>query len=322
MTTGQLLRIGSVANLANSLAAAMDGFEICCRAKGLSPNTLIFYHHRLAAFQRFLNEHASSSAPKDVTPQVVRAFINDEIERRSPCTANHAVTVLRVFFNFLVNDGFLATSPMAGVQKVRCRKAIIETFTLEQIDAVLDACDKGFTGIRDRAIILTLFDAGLRASELCGMGLADVNWTEQTMVVVGKGDRERVVSFGKVARHALALYVARRGQLETDRVFVTCYGDPINRHRLRRIIRTRRERAGITGVRPSPHTLRHSFAIAFLRSGGDLFALQRLLGHSDLAMTRRYAELTQTDVLDKHRAHSPGDTLRIVKPTKGRKRIA
>ena len=321
MTGGQLLRIGSVANLADSLTAAIDGFLVFCRSKNLSPNTLIYYQYRLRAFQSYLDQNGTSCAPREVTPRVIREFINDEIERHSASTANHSVTTLRALFSFLVSDGFLATSPMAGVKKVRCRKALIETFTPEQIEAIIATCDKSFTGVRDRAIVLTLFDTGLRASELCGLTLDDVSWREQTMVVVGKGDCERVVSFGKVARQVLALYIARRGELETNAFFVTQFGDPIDRYRLSDIIGSRCRQADVAGIRCSPHTLRHTFAVTYLRNGGDVFSLQKLLGHADLAMTKCYCQLSQTDALDKHRAHSPGDTLRIAKPRSGRKRI-
>ncbi len=322
MPVGQAIRISSATDLADNVTAAVDAFVIYGQAKNLSPNTLLYYQYRLRAFRDYLDRHAVSSAPKDITPRVIREFINDEIQRRSPSTANHSVTTLRAFFGFLVDDGFLDSNVMNGVKKVRCRKPLIETFTLEQLEAILATCDKSFVGVRDQAIILVLFDTGIRASELCGLTLDDVSWTEQTMTVLGKGDRERVVSFGKATRQALALYLARRGDVETDRLLISVYADPIDRHRLRRIIRARCERVGVTGVRCSPHTFRHTFAVTYLRNGGDVFSLQRLLGHADLSMTRRYCQLTQADALDKHRAHSPGDTLRIAKPRSGRKIIA
>ena len=104
-------------------------------------------------------------------------------------------------------------------------------------------------------------------------------------------------------------------------LFVTCYGDPLDRYRVARIVGSRCTQASITGVRCSPHTFRHTFAVTYLRNGGDVFSLQKLLGHSDLMMTRRYAELSQTDVQEKHRLYSPADRLESPKNGQGRKRL-
>ena len=104
-------------------------------------------------------------------------------------------------------------------------------------------------------------------------------------------------------------------------MFVTCYGDPLDRFRTLDAVKARCKAAGVVGVRCSPHTFRHTFAVQFLRNGGDVFSLQRLLGHSDLTMTRLYAELSQTDVTEKHRLYSPADRLRPAGPNRGRTRI-
>ena len=218
-------------------------------------------------------------------------------------------------------DGLLDQNPIDRVDKPRRRRAVISTFSPEEVESILATCRNDFVGVRDRAIILTLLDCGLRASELCGLRLEDIDWREQTLLVVGKGDKERIVPFGSAVRRVLGEYIGRRGDLPCRELFVSVYGEPINRHRLRAIVRRRCEAAGIKGVRCSPHTFRHTFAVMFLRAGADAFTLQKLLGHSDLAMTRRYCELSRTDVLEKHRLFSPADRLRPVGPTSGRKRL-
>lgn len=198
---------------------------------------------------------------------------------------------------------------------------MINTFSLEQIYAVLVTCGRDFVGVRDRALIMMLMDCGLRASEAAGLDLDNVHWTECTLLAMGKGSRERVVPFGQATRKALTNYTFRRGDLDTNALFLSTLGCQMDRHRIWDIVGERCARAGITGVRCSPHTLRHSFAVSYLRNGGDVFSLQKMLGHSSLDMTRKYAELSQTDVIDKHRLYSPADRLRAADHGARRRRL-
>lgn len=193
------------------------------------------------------------------------------------------------------------------VAKPKRKQSVIPTLNQSQIEALLATCRRDFYGMHDRVIILTLIDCDLRVSELCGLRLEDIDWREQTLLIVVKGDKERLVPVGNTVRRALGEYIGRRGDLPCHELFVSVCGEPINRHRMRAIIRRRCEAIWIKEVRCSPHTFRHTFAAMFLRAGADAFTLQKLLGRSDLAMTRRYCELSQTDVLEKHRLFSPAD---------------
>ncbi|MEN6356549.1 MAG: tyrosine-type recombinase/integrase [Armatimonadota bacterium] len=311
MARGQLAKYNYFANDHIDIHGAIEGFLDFCRVKNLSENTIIYYNYRLTAFQRYLKEIAPEAILADVTPQMLRGFIVQQTQINSASTANHSIITLRTFFNYLVKEGFLDTSPTAGISKVKRRKTIIETFSIEQIEGMLKTCGHDFTGVRDKAILLTLFDCGIRASELGTIKLSDVSWTDQTILIIGKGDKERVVPFGKATRQALSAYVIHRGELPSDRLFVTCYGEEIYRNRLAQIVTKRAKAAKITGVRCSPHTFRHTFAVSYLRAGGDVFTLQKILGHSDLSMTRRYVEVSQTDVQEKHRMYSPGDRIQL-----------
>lgn len=321
MATGLPTRFSAFRSLADDLDAAKEGFLSYCSAKNLSENTLIYYRQRLDALARYIQTEAPGTTPAEMTPQFIRTYIAHESMACSPATANHDVCTLRVFFGYLVEDGYLENSPMHGVKMVQTKKVIIDTFSTEQIEKILSMCRKDFVGIRDRAIFFTMLDCGLRASELCGLTMEDVDWSQQTMRVLGKGNKERLVPFGNACRRVLSQWATRRGNLDIDQFFVTCYGTELNRYRLRQMVARRCEVAKITGVRCSPHTFRHTFAVMYLRAGGDVFSLQKLLGHSDLTMTRRYAELSQTDVQSKHRQFSPADRLQAAKVTTGRKRL-
>jgi site-specific recombinase XerD len=304
-----------------NLSAAIKSFFTYCDSKHLSPKTLDYYRYRLESFQRFLEAEAPEEVPQTITRELCRAFITSEIEAHSPSTANHAVTTLRAFFNYLVDEGFLDASPMAGVKKIKQGRRLVNVFTIDQVDALLATCEKSFVGARDNAIITLLFDSGLRVSELCGLTLDDIDFKEQSLFVrQGKGDKDRIVGYGATARQAIIRYLDRRGELTTNALFVTSLGEPLDRFRVAKIIKARCAKANITGVRCSPHTLRHTFAVSYLRAGGDVFSLQRLLGHSDLSMTRRYCELSETDALDRHRQFSPGDRLQQPSEDIGRRK--
>ena len=129
-----------------------------------------------------------------------------------------------------------------------------------------------------------------------------------------------MVPFGASVRSALSSYLARRADVETKQVFVNQYGEPITRHGVAYMLRERGKAAGITGVRLSPHTLRHTFARTWLLNGGDAMSLQKMLGHSSLEMVRNYVNLAASDVSAIHRNVSPADRIAgSAKP--GRKRI-
>jgi integrase/recombinase XerD len=305
-----------------TLDEAVSRFTRRCEAKNLSPGTIAYYGFHLTALSRYLASKDAHLLPADITTDTLRGFLSERM-KVSAVTAHHSLLTARVFFRFLEQEDITPTNPAAGLDGVRRKKPLIPTFSPEQVQAVLEGCNgRTFNDVRDRAIILLLLDTGLRASEVCGVLVDAIDWHEQTLTVWGKGAKQRLVPFGEAARQALQAYLDRRGDLDTPQVFVSNLGDPLSRRRVLEIIHERCANANVKGVRCSPHTFRHTFAVMYLRNGGDVFSLQKILGHSDLAMTRRYAELSQTDVLDRHRTCSPGDRfIGAVKPVETRKRI-
>jgi integrase/recombinase XerD len=152
-------------------------------------------------------------------------------------------------------------------------------------------------------------DTGLRISEAISLKLEDIDWNRNSVKVMGKGSKERIVPFGRAVRKALMAYLDRRGNLDTDMLFVTEYGETVRRQKALEAIKALGKKAGITGVRVSPHTLRHTFAKTFLVNGGDPFTLQQILGHTTLDMTRKYIALANSDLQTAHSKYSPADKL-------------
>lgn len=240
-------------------------------------------------------------------------------------------TNLSALWHWAVDESFVKTNIVRSIQPPAISDAVIEPFTREEIEKLLRACDHGrtwktrpetvserSTAIRDRAIILTLLDTGVRASELAGMQFKDLNMSTNTIKVRGKGPgrdaKERLVYIGK--RTAQAIWkslLPRINDMQDDTpIFVVGFkGDwrPLSREHLRLLVHRIGERAGVRKVHP--HRFRHTFAITYLRNGGGEFTLCALLGHTDLEMTRRYARIAQVDTANGHRKAGPVDNWRL-----------
>ncbi len=169
------------------------------------------------------------------------------------------------------------------------------------------------TAKRDRALILTLLDTGLRASELCALKIGDVDpKTGKVQIKHGllggaKGGKGRTVYLGKAVRRALWLYLSSRddGEDPDAPLFIGKFNRPMNRDVLRQVIASLGEKAGVKNCHP--HRFRHTFALTYLREGGDVFTLQALLGHRSLDMVQHYARIAEIDIERVHRRASPAD---------------
>lgn len=305
------------------MASALSSFLARCSARGLAETSIEFYRFRLDGFLRYLAEHAPEIGPAQVTASLVRDFLQAERERRSPATAKKARTCLCVFFEHLVREGLVAHNPVAKVERVKVPQKLVRPLTEEEVGRLLEAGNpRTFLGARLRALVLTLVDCGLRASEACGLDLEDADLNAGLLRVrQAKGGKEREVPFGEATRQALLAYLTRRGDLPGQAaLFVTHTGDRLDRFDVAKSLRTAGEKAGVANVHA--HRLRHSAATFFLRGGGNIFVLQRMLGHSSLTMVRRYAEVTQSDLVAQHRQASPGDRfLSAAKAGGGRRRL-
>lgn len=195
-------------------------------------------------------------------------------------------------------------------------QALVVPLTPEEVKKVLRCCEKATdgrkrqTGLRDKALVLLILDTFLRVSEVSRLVMSDVNMENGEVSVrpylSGRKSRRRTVFLGKGAKKALWLYLAHRGDVgPKEPLFVTLQDRPMDRNEIRKLFARIGKNAGVD---LHPHKLRHTGAIMFLRAGGSVFSLQRLLGHSDLAMTRHYVALAQSDDEAAHRQASPVDT--------------
>lgn len=218
--------------------------------------------------------------------------------------------ILRSFFLWLVAEGYAVANPMATVKPPIHRPDQIQPFTEDQVNALLRAAKKGRHPKRNEALLMFMLDTGVRASELCGLKFEDIDVVSRKAIVLGKGNKHRAVYFGRETGRILWQYVRETGIGGTDPLFRSEKGGAFTRNGLRQLIERLGQVAKIEATRCSPHTLRHTFAVMFLRGGGSVFSLKEMLGHTDLAMTNRYVCLAQADVQNQHQMFSPVERLR------------
>ena len=273
--------------------------------KNLSPDVDQVGPGQVRAFILFLQEQKRFSC---------HPFNHAQDKNLSGYTINCYLRSIRAFFSWLVSEGVIAENPFDRVKIPRPPKKVIPAFSQHHVQQLLATVDlsKG-EGYRDYAIILTLLDTGLRVSELCGLYLSDLWLEDGILKVTGKGNKERLVAIGRQVQRVLWRYISRHrpepAMPNSDLLFLTKDGRPLTKDRVEKIIAHYGKKAQLRGIRCSPHTLRHTAAITFLRNGGDVFSLQRMLGHSSLEMTRRYCDVADIDVKKAHMRASPVDNL-------------
>lgn len=330
----QVLSLAPPSTSSSDLRRAISNWLADGKAQGWSPRTL---HDRQKTMDRFCwwleNEAGAPASLSSLTPACIRAFLSYAREFRPegrygsnhpsahrqvrPATVNAYFRILRAFTNFCLAEGLLEETPLKNVKAPRVPTDQVQPLSSEQTQSLVDAARRTRAPERDVAAVMLLVDTGMRVSELCGLKVGDVDRGTGELTVVGKGNKKRRVFMGATARRALWRYLEtdRRQALADEPLFVSVgghqSGTALTPSGVHQIISKAGEAAGITGVRCSPHTLRHTFAVSFLRGGGNLFELQQLMGHTDLTVLRRYVALAEADLAQAHRAASPADRMKL-----------
>lgn len=231
----------------------------------------------------------------------------------SPHTIATYVRTIRAFFSWLTREGFLDSNPFVNVKPPKAPRKIVPTLTSEEAEMFFRVIPRNEPrGYRDFAFFLTLYGTGLRLTELTHIPTLNVNFDNAQLKITGKGSKERVVSVSSKVYKALFKYNRSwRPKVESKYFFIDRKGKPLSRFVIAHRMKTYVLHSGINTAKCTPHTLRHSFSVQFLRNGGDVFSLQRILGHASLDMTRHYAELADSDVERKMKAFSPAESLNV-----------
>jgi site-specific recombinase XerD len=311
------------------LEKLLYGYRLSSLSEGKSVNTVAIVEAAVRYLEEFLTEHGLSPDATEIGADELRQFsvylrerprfahhrfTKPQIGKLSGHTVNGYMRALQSFWAWLGREEFILENPFIRLKIPKAPQKVIPIFTEQQLRQIFDCIDTTSpTGYRDYTIILTLLDTGIRCSELTGLGLSDVNLDSRLLKVQGKGSKERLVPIGAKVQKAIWKYVNRHRPEPAipryDHLFLTHEGYPLTKDRLEAIVERYGKKAGITGVRVSPHTFRHTMAVTFLRNGGDVFSLQRILGHSSLEVLRGYVNLAQSDVSRVHQRNSPADNL-------------
>jgi integrase/recombinase XerC len=292
---------GDPDGLAPAPRHALEAFVAHLRdERGLSAHTVSAYRRDMTQFLQFAGR-AGVTDPAQVEPLLLRRFLALQRTRGlAAASIARKAAALRTGFRFLARRGLVA-DPAAGLGVPRGPRRLPVVLKPRQIDRLLAGPDPvDPVGLRDRAILELLYATGIRVGELCGLRLGDVDLAADTVLVLGKGAKQRVVPFGEPARVALLDYLVKgraamlpgpdRGS-DREALFFNRRGRPMTQRDVRGMLERYRVAAGAPAG-TSPHTLRHSYATHLLEGGADLRAVQELLGHVALTTTQTYTHVS------------------------------
>ncbi len=291
------------------LGISAEGFLINRQAAGLSRHTLKFYRQFLDPFIKYCSAN-SLTLIQDISPDYLRRYFLTFSEAHNPGGVHAAYRTLRAFFRWLMNEEVMPPewkNPMLKVKPPKVATGPLEPISIEDVKALVNTCRRGqFTGDRDRAMFLFLLDTGARAQELCNTTRVDTDLNAgSVMIRYGKGGKTRMVFLGRRTRRALRSYLRTRRD-HSPALFVSTNGDRLTYNGLRLLL-DRRARSAKLDKKPTLHAFRRAFALNMLRNGADIFALQKLMGHSDLQIMRRYLAQNDQDNRLAHMRGSPVD---------------
>ena len=303
------------------LSKAVEGFVISRQADGISPRTIQAYHWSLDP----LIEYLENPELETITTDQLREFLSSLRARDlSEPSIQIAWRSIRAFYTW-ATEALKINRPDMPLKRPTGSGKPVHPYDEDEVKRLLKACEyttpsqpgknKSFvmhrsSARRDRALVLLLLDTGLRAGEFSRLIVSDIDLTagevEVRPYLSGKKSRSRYVYLGQAARKALWLYWQERGEMQSDDpAFLTRSGHPFDQSELLHLVVRLGIRASVSNAHP--HRFRHTFAIQYLRGGGDIFTLQRLLGHRSLVMVRHYLDLADADSKAVHRKASPVD---------------
>jgi integrase/recombinase XerC/integrase/recombinase XerD len=309
-----------------SLALLLEGWLQSCTARGKSPRTVCWYRPRLVEFIAWYGRSGNEPTANDFTVPNVEGFLSNLRQRHKwashPTTptstelvsGGYVVGLVREFCaiaSWIKERGYTEENRLARFRHRPAKPPIIEPLTADAVRAVLQAT----TSLRDQALITTMVDTGLRASEILTLKVSDARIEDTTgmLLVMGKGGRQRVVPIDAHTQRVLVQYKRKErpkpAHPSIEEFFLTRSGEAMTPATLKLLFDRLRGRVGFR--RLHPHLLRHTFATHYLENGGDLFSLQLILGHSSLEMVKRYSHMATGQVLSRHKLYSPVAAMKL-----------
>ncbi|MGB0869155.1 MAG: tyrosine recombinase [Flavobacteriales bacterium] len=278
--------------------------------RALSENSIKSYMYDLSKLQDFIEENNEGSSISELNTVLLKDFIYQYAQVLSPRSLARLISSLKAFYDYLVFNDDIETSPMVSIDSPKFLKKMPSFLELEEIDAIVDAVEQNDPHyFRNKAILETLYSCGLRVSELCDIQLNRVFFNEDFIQILGKGNKERLVPLGHDLKNYLQLYLSNeRSYISSKKacmsnLFLNNRGNRLSRVMVFNVVKKHAKLAGLSSD-ISPHSFRHSFASHMIENGADLRLVQDLLGHESILTTEMYTHLSQSfikeEVLSKH----------------------
>jgi len=284
--------------------------------KNLSINTVNSYWHDLNSYITYLNQNYKIKSFNSIKNRHIRNYIRDLTKYLSPntlksSTINRSISSIRGFHKYLIINKICKNNASKNILSIKISKKIPDILSVEEIDLLIDNIkDKNHISIRDKSIITLLYSSGLRVSELLSLNLTNLLLKEELIRVFGKGNKERIVPFGKIAKTFLIKYINNVRPIYAKRapskgiIFLSNRGKSISRKTLWNLVK-KYSLISTLNKNISPHTFRHSFASHLLEGGADLRTVQELLGHSNISTTQIYTHIDKTYLKEIHKEFHP-----------------
>ncbi len=279
--------------------------------KKYSENTIASYAADLKDYQNFmmnlLKKDIYHIERKDI--KLYLKYLKDQ--KKSPKSISRRISCIRGFYKFLLIEKIIANNPMSTIELPKTKKSLPKVLTIEEVDKLLDITLKDAYSYRNKAMLELMYATGLRVSELVNLKIHDIDFINETVRTMGKGNKERIIPIGEIAIHYLKLYLEiYRSQLlkkdYTDDLFLNNHGKCMTRQGFFKILKKLAKEKDIK-TSFSPHTLRHSFATHLLENGADLRSIQELLGHSSISTTGIYTHVSNEELKENYKYHPHGD---------------
>lgn len=289
-----------------------------CISIRISDTTLKAYEEFFRRWERFLDENELEMVD-GIDEIVLRRYLIDLGKTMNSVTLDGHFRKLKTFFRFMVENEYLSTNPMKKVAKPKMAQRGIKTFSSDEIYKMLNSFDTTtFIGYRNYAIMAMLLATGLRRREYLNLTMLDIDFNTGMIHVIGKGDKERFVPIGTTLRRILKTYLAKRKEYLEEQcqghtspsVFITKQGNKMTISCSDTLFKAVKKSLKLSGTKFSTHTWRHTFAKSFLLNGGDVFTLQRILGHSDITTTKIYINLNDNEMKQQNNKYNPLDNTR------------
>lgn len=280
--------------------------------RGLASNTIDSYKRDLKRYIRFLQDEVNISNANQISRIHIVQFLGLlRNEGKSSKTIARHLASIRSFHQFLLREKIAEEDPTVHIETPQLERTLPKVLSFKEVETLLNTPDTTTPfGIRDKAMLELLYATGIRVSELIDLNIDDVHLTMGFVRCIGKGNKERIIPLGRIAKEAIENYLRdsrpklRNPKYRTDALFLNHHGNRLTRQGFWKILKKLKLEAGID-KELTPHTLRHSFATHLLENGADLRAVQEMLGHVDISTTQIYTHVTKTRLKDVYSKYHP-----------------